>query len=311
MAEFNAALRKYLGASKGAYSQVTNREGTGDKSVTVDKDEKSVLFTKYDKQRFERGGGDVPNAHRHFNVWDPDSRKYELEELSIKYPKRQGTELRLYFNRDSGFYPEPQDIWFIFTQDGVDTPFIGFMDQSRWEDLASGDLRRQAYVAACDLDDEDEEYQRVIQSPSVQIAGQNDAPKDKELQAQYKVTRHKRSAALAAREIKRAGRACQFDPSHKTFTAGSTGAAYVEVHHLIPMAASAKFEHSLDVSANLIVLCPLCHRAIHYGDTATKRAYLDKLFAERKKRLAESGVEITLGQLYRLYGVADDEQSAS
>jgi 5-methylcytosine-specific restriction protein A len=311
MSKFNAALRAHFGARFGAFSAVTDREATGDKSVTVDRDEKSVLFSRYDRNGFERGRGDTPNAYRRFNVWNPYLRSYVGKRLAIKHPKKDGTELRLYFNRDSGFYPEVDNIWFIFLIDEIDEPFIGTMNRNRWDDLSSGDRRGQSYVAACDLDDEDEEYQRAIQSPSVYLFGEEDAPRVREVHAKYNVTRHKRSAVLAAQEIKRAAHTCQVDGLHKTFTAGSTGADYVEVHHLIPMAASASFKHSLDVPANLVVLCPLCHRAIHYGDANTIRNLLDKLFVERNIRLEHSGIKTTKAELYMFYGVAEEDHEAA
>lgn len=311
MSQFNATLMKIFDAKAGAFSVVTVREATGDKSVTTDKDEKSVLFSKYDENGFARGAGSEPNAYRFFNVWNNDERKYDRKRLAIKYPKKKGAELRLYFNRDSGFYPSAGDVWFIFERTGVKEPFIGAMSQSRWDDLSSSDPKRRAYIAACDLDDEDEAYQMAIQSPSVQQAAEDtgpDTPKEKDAKLHYTVTRHKRSAALAAREIQKAHHTCQFDSEHKTFRAGSTGSDYVEVHHLVPVAASAEFENSLDVSANLVVLCPLCHRAIHYGDRETKRKLLDHFFADRENRLKDAGIDITKEDLYRIYQVSDGNE---
>ena len=40
---------------------------------------------------------------------------------------------------------------------------------------------------------------------------------------------------------------------------------YTEGHHLIPLSFQPLFEYSLDVEANVVSLCPRCHRLLHYG----------------------------------------------
>ena len=57
---------------------------------------------------------------------------------------------------------------------------------------------------------------------------------------------------------------CALDASHQTFIAKSTKHPYMESHHLIPLKYQDKFEFSLDVYANFVCLCPVCHRRLHY-----------------------------------------------
>lgn len=93
---------------------------------------------------------------------------------------------------------------------------------------------------------------------------------------------------------------CAVDAEHRTFTK-KDGSRYMEVHHLIPLEWQGEFEYKLDTSANLVPLCPLCHKLIHYGRIEEKQPILTRLYHERKEALHESGLEITLEELIKLY----------
>ena len=43
---------------------------------------------------------------------------------------------------------------------------------------------------------------------------------------------------------------------------------------LIPMKKQQTFSTSLDVYANVVCLCPVCHRLLHYGLDDNKKIYL-------------------------------------
>ncbi|WP_158138911.1 hypothetical protein [Vibrio metschnikovii] len=55
--EMNVSLLQAFNATQGAGSEVTIREATGDKSVTIDQSEKAVLFQIYPSTTFTRAGG--------------------------------------------------------------------------------------------------------------------------------------------------------------------------------------------------------------------------------------------------------------
>lgn len=57
----------------------------------------------------------------------------------------------------------------------------------------------------------------------------------------------------------------QFDHSHFTFKVKNSNHMYVEVHHLIPISKSDEFKTSIDVEANIISLCSVCHDRIYHG----------------------------------------------
>lgn len=103
----------------------------------------------------------------------------------------------------------------------------------------------------------------------------------------------KRSSIIKRHTIEAAGYCCEVDEMHKTFTAKNTGQPYMEGHHILPMKYQDKFPKSLDVYANVICLCPNCHRLLHYGISEEKDAVIDKIYSERSKRLGSCGIKIS------------------
>ncbi|MCW9025876.1 MAG: HNH endonuclease [Thiovulaceae bacterium] len=286
---------EFFDATTGAFSEVTRREATGDKSVTVDQYEKQVLYELYPSDSFTRAGGALPDgipAEKLFNIIDMQNMSSNQHNLSIKYPKIEGNELRLYFKTGTGFYPDRKKVWFIFQREGEAIPYIGEMDSEEWNKLDKEYKQQKKYDFDYSLDEEDGEYQKAIASPKTQEKGKT-----------IEVTTHKRDAALAARSIKNSGYKCQYDESHKSFISAVTGEQYMEVHHLIPISRTPEFEHSLDVEANLIVLCPNCHRTIHYGSENIKLELLNHFFNDRKEELEQSGIPVDIGNLKRFYGI--------
>lgn len=110
----------------------------------------------------------------------------------------------------------------------------------------------------------------------------------------------KRSSIIKTQSIESAGYQCEINPLHETFTAKSTGHPYMEGHHALPMKYQGKFTKSLDVYANIVCLCPTCHRLLHYGVDAEKENVLDKIYYDRSDRLAVSGIEISKTDFKRL-----------
>lgn len=103
----------------------------------------------------------------------------------------------------------------------------------------------------------------------------------------------KRLSIIKTQSIEAARYQCEVDWKHTTFTAKSTGYPYMEGHHAIPMRLQGKFTKSLDVYANIICLCPICHRLLHYGIDSEKENVLNKIYYDRADRLAASGIRIS------------------
>lgn len=102
----------------------------------------------------------------------------------------------------------------------------------------------------------------------------------------------KRSSIIKLQSIESAKYECEINSKHKTFTAKSTGMPYMEGHHMLPMKYQDRFKSSLDVYANIICLCPICHRLLHYGVTSEKISVINKMYYDRSDRLAASGIKI-------------------
>lgn len=85
---------------------------------------------------------------------------------------------------------------------------------------------------------------------------------------------------------------CENNGEHNTFTAKATGMPYMEGHHLIPLEFQPLFQTSLDVYANIVCLCPACHRLLHFGVNSERLRVAEKLFDRRKARLAKCGIEL-------------------
>ena len=108
---------------------------------------------------------------------------------------------------------------------------------------------------------------------------------------------YQRDFSVAKRALFNSGYKCELDNTHITFIT-CNGLPYVEAHHLIPLSKQSEFEYSLDVEANIISLCPNCHRKLHYGEDISKE--LDILMRKRQKQLVLSGISIEIEKLIYL-----------
>ncbi len=79
--------------------------------------------------------------------------------------------------------------------------------------------------------------------------------------------------------------------THNTFSTNAN-VPYVEAHHLIPMKYQRIYTDNLDRSTNIVCLCPTCHKAIHYGNDATKKMYLEPLYNARRAALSAVGFDM-------------------
>ncbi len=102
--------------------------------------------------------------------------------------------------------------------------------------------------------------------------------------------RRSRDRIIVQQVLRACSYRCEIDGTHETFVARSTHLPYLEGHHLVPLAAQDGFKNSLDVYANLIGLCPLCHRKLHHAENKLRRHLLGSVFAVRAERFAKSGI---------------------
>ena len=92
---------------------------------------------------------------------------------------------------------------------------------------------------------------------------------------------------------------CEIDATHPSFLRKHSNQQYTEPHHLIPMAYQDQFEVSLDVEENIVSLCCVCHKEIHYG--ADSLILVSRLFRERKSALENVGIKIKEETLLAMY----------
>ena len=102
--------------------------------------------------------------------------------------------------------------------------------------------------------------------------------------------RYPRDNKIGALALKLANYECIFDKEHKYFISNTTSRNYVEAHHIIPMKYYDDFTKSIDNEANIVALCPICHRCLHYGKFEDKKILLKRLYDEHIKNLIKVGL---------------------
>lgn len=109
-----------------------------------------------------------------------------------------------------------------------------------------------------------------------------------------------RNPKMAEYALKNANHSCENNSKHECFIKRSNNMPYTEVHHLIPLCYFDEFDGvSLDVPENIVSLCSNCHNEIHYGKNADQ--LISKLYNERKLKLLEAGIDVSLEKLLDMY----------
>ncbi|MCR5150574.1 MAG: hypothetical protein K6B52_05065 [Clostridiales bacterium] len=103
----------------------------------------------------------------------------------------------------------------------------------------------------------------------------------------------KRNRIIVAQALEGADYCCEHNHEHHTFISQSTGREYMEGHHLIPLRFQKEFENSIDVYANIVCLCPVCHRMMHSGIKSNRKYAAEKIYYERNHRFIKSGIDLS------------------
>lgn len=208
-----------------------------------------------------------------------DSYLIPLEERTFEFPKKQANQ------------PGRSSVWY----GGDDHLKIAIIDY-----IESLENKRIHYKKARRIVEDDDTFG---------VISTNDIDKDVGVEPEYvpapkpekiygSTASFKRSEAKAKRSLILAKYKCDLDSSHQSFIT-KNGKPYMEAHHLIPLNAQDDFEHSLDVDANIVCLCPNCHRKLHFGEDISSD--LLKLYLLRKNVLEASGLYVTFEELKRIY----------
>jgi 5-methylcytosine-specific restriction protein A len=152
-----------------------------------------------------------------------------------------------------------------------------------------------AWVDKCNItidtgiEEDDEQFQATIQDKTPKPFEDKPAPPPTQNPGSSRKS-YKRDPQRAKNALDHAGYRCEIDPTHETFVGKASGKPYVEVHHLIPMSQQDNYPVSLDVEANIVALCPTCHRKIHLGTTEEVDEMRNMLLGKRRDRLEKAGL---------------------
>lgn len=113
-------------------------------------------------------------------------------------------------------------------------------------------------------------------------------------------TKWRRNQIVISQAIEGANHTCEYNNRHETFISKTTGLSYMEGHHLIPMKHQDKFTCGIDVYANVVCLCPVCHRLLHHGRDQERIYVAERLFEQRSSRLANSGIDLSKNDFLEL-----------
>lgn len=162
--------------------------------------------------------------------------------------------------------------------------------------LTSRNFRRVVYK-------DEEDFQHVIEISEAGNTEVKDEPKELIVKVSKASEKLKwgRDPAIAKRAIVSAGYKCESDASHEFFISATTNKNYVEGHHLIPLEFQYEFKNSLDVEANIISLCAMCHKKIHHAQKSEKDSMVEDLYEKRKSRLQKCELEVSLADLKGFY----------
>ena len=150
-----------------------------------------------------------------------------------------------------------------------------------------------------------EEIQRInsIDKENVEISSSHgDSPAAKpDVRIENGRKSYVRNLDIKKTAIENADFCCEYDKDHKYFISNNTKKNYVEGHHLIPMEFQDEFDFSLDVEANIVSLCVVCHKKLHHGICTDKKIIIETLYEQRKERLARCKIKIAYEKLCDYY----------
>lgn len=109
----------------------------------------------------------------------------------------------------------------------------------------------------------------------------------------------KRRKSIVAYALSAAGYQCECDCNNMLFLRKDETTPYTEGHHLIPLHFQRDFTYSVDISANVVSLCPSCHKKLHFGANTEEMLFM--LFEKRKERLEKCGIHIDFTDLLLMY----------
>ncbi|MDR1940341.1 MAG: HNH endonuclease [Clostridiales bacterium] len=198
--------------------------------------------------------------------------------------------------------------YFLYNYQGfeinlIDAPSVETLPQSKLSTLDDIEIKEKEYQEKVDrvkennVNDEVADYAYKI-APVVAVKTQV-------------ATKFERNPLLGKLAIKNAYYTCECNRNHETFTSQSTGKAYMEAHHLLPISFQKevweKHQINIDCIENLVSLCPICHKAFHYGTAEVKNRVIDILFKQVEHKYKAIDFYITIDEIKAFYGIKPKE----
>lgn len=149
--------------------------------------------------------------------------------------------------------------------------------------------------------DNDDDYLSIGSEPALKPITTSDKPHEIPKQIVGERVQFSRNKATSVQALANAGYACEFDATHESFISRFTGKMYVEAHHLVPLSNQNQFEYSLDVLANIVSLCPNCHKTVHFGNEKEVIRITNHLLLKRESRLNSSNIDVDSARLKSFY----------
>lgn len=154
------------------------------------------------------------------------------------------------------------------------------------------------------VNDNETEFQEKLQELPNPPLGLNINHKPKQKSVKYTSTissSPSRDGFTSKRALAVASYLCEIDKEHEYFKSKASQENYVEAHHLIPIQATDDFDLSIDVEANIVSLCPNCHRKLHLAEFSEVKPLLEKLYSKRKNDLEACEIGLTFEHLISYY----------
>jgi hypothetical protein len=283
---FDAEMRQYFDCAEGAYSEVTMTEA-GDGQITLTGDEKKIVLSFFGEDDLAKYRGNDHeleskglDARRPFRIYPTG----ELVRPKLKYPKAEGSELRLYFS-DESFKVDAGQYWGVFRRnDGL---WLCHFGGTGLNALHQEHLATKSRLSILDDEEDDELYQETANDPEL---------------IEKSTRSWKRNPALGYKAIKQAKFQCEMFPAHETFKSKTTGKPFMEAHHIVPLGLQGSFtgtDRNLDQLDNIASLNPWSHRLIHHGRFGDFQGELGALVESRSALLNRLG--LTVEEVIALY----------
>lgn len=206
------------------------------------------------------------------------------------------------FNKVFNYTKGPQGFKTITEERISDVSKIHGSVEKAIEGLMKGRTLTRKTISSLEIEEE-EKYLIDLDNVRKPAPTSDTAPKKPRTYLSKGKKMYVRDAATSLRALEDAGYECEINPSHTTFLSKSTGKQFMEGHHLVPMHLQDDYlPNSLDITPNIVSICPTCHRGLHHADYLHKKELVTKLLTnKRRSEMKSCGIDIKIDELLNFY----------